>query len=192
MTPTTSTGRLSYRDARRLFGTHPLRISEIPVEHAVSLPVPTLRCGAPGYAGFAGPARRVPHAPLQLAAPDRWWVLGGQRRGLLVYCLTAAIPFAAELSPAQVTLPLVTRDLAAVEEDLRMIDVLMDRAAEEFFNARPPSADVGSDLLAVLTAHVSQAVMGWYRALAPDFFGWLDPTAGEGAARRPTGEELTS
>jgi hypothetical protein len=179
MTPMTSTGWLSYSDARAQFGTHPIRISEIPVEHAISLPVPTLRCGEAGYAGFAGPARRVPHAPRQLGAPDRWWVLGAQRRGLLLYCRTTAMPFTGELSPEQVTLPLVTRDLAAVEEDLRVLDALMDRAAEEFFSGQPASTDAAADLLATLTAYVSPAVMGWYRGLAPDFFGWLRPTGQE-------------
>jgi hypothetical protein len=192
MTSTTNTARLSYADARRLFGTHPIRISEIPVEHAISLPVPTLRCGAPGYAGFAGPARRVPHAPLQLGAPDRWWVLGVQRGALLLYGLTTAVRFMEKLSPEQVTLPPVTRSLAAVEEDLRILDMLMDRAGGEFFAVRPADADLVTDLLAVLTAHVSPMVMSWYRGLAPDFFGWLEQTAGEAAAEEHAGQEHTS
>jgi hypothetical protein len=191
MTSTTTTGRLSYADVRRQFGAHPMRISEIPVEHAISLPVPTLRCGEPGYAGFAGPARRVPHAPLQLGAPDRWWVLGAQRRGLLLYGLTGAMPFTEKLSPEQATLPPVTRSLAAVEEDLRVLDVLMDQAAGEFFAGRPADTDLGTDLLAVLTAHVSPTVLSWYRGLAPDFFGWLEQRAGAQTARNHIGEEQT-
>jgi hypothetical protein len=191
MTSTTKTGWLSYADARRQFGTHPIRISEIPVEHAISLPVPTLRCGVPGYAGFAGAARRVPRAPLQLRRPDRWFVLGAQRGSLVLYALVTAVAFTEELSPEQVTLPPVTRSLAAVEEDLRMLDTLMDRAAGEFFAARPADKDLATDLLAVLTAYVSPLVMHWYKGLGGDFFRWLEQAAGEPAAGVHAGEEQT-
>ena len=191
MTSTTNTGRLSYADARRLFGTHPIRISEIPVEHAISLPVPTLRCGVPGYAGFAGPARRSPRAPLELRRPDRWFTFSAQRGSLVLYSLVTAVPFTENLSPEQVTLPPVTRSLAAVEEDLRMLDTLMDRAAGEFFAARPGDKDLATDLLAVLTAHVSPLVMDWYKALGWDFFSWLEQAAGEPTAGEHAGEEQT-
>jgi hypothetical protein len=173
MTSTPSTARLSYGDARSRFATHPIRLSEIPVEHAVSLPVATLRFGAPGYAWFAGPARRIPHQPLQLGAPDRCWALGADRPGLLAYALISAMPIMTEFSPEPVTLPAATRSIEAIEEDLQVIESLMDRASGLFFAAEPAPPALASDLLAVLTAHVTAGVIGWYRALAPDFFGWL-------------------
>jgi hypothetical protein len=170
-----ATALLGYARARAEFGSHPLRTSEIPVEHEISLPVPTLRYGAPGYAGFAGPARRRPGQPLRLGAPDRWWALCAGRRGLLAYARTTAVPFTDEpLGAEWVELPLVTRDPDAIGEDLRLLDSLAERAVPGFFGGQRGDAALRGDLLAVLTAHVTPAVIGWYRALAPDFFGWLE------------------
>lgn len=166
---------LGYARARADFATHQLRVGDIPVEHEISLPVPTLRFGAPGYAGFAGPARRRPGQPLRLGAPDRWWVLGAARRGLLVYARTTAVPFTAgPLRPDWAELPPVTRDLDAIEEDLRLLDSLAQRAVPEFFDGRPGDAALRADLAAVLTAHVTPQITDWYRALTPDFFAWLE------------------
>jgi hypothetical protein len=173
MSPTT-VALLGYGQARAEFAGHPLSIAEIPVEHEISLPVPTRRFGEPGYAWFAAPARRRPGQPLVLGAPDRWWVLGAARRGLLAYARTAAVPFAAEpLIPQRAELPPVTRGLEAITEDLRLLESLGERAAPAFFAGEPGDPALRADLLAVLTAHVTPLVIGWYQALAPDFFGWL-------------------
>jgi hypothetical protein len=166
---------LGYARARAGFATHSLRTEEIPVEHEISLPVPTLRFGAPGYAWFAGPAGRRPGRPLRLGPPDRWWVLGAARRGLIAYARTTAIPFSDRpLGPDWVELPPVTRDLEAIEEDLRLLDSLAERAVPEFFDGRQGEAVMRTDLLAVLTAHATPLLIDWYRALAPDFFSWLE------------------
>lgn len=166
---------LGYARARAGFATHPLRTHEIPVEYEVSLPVPTMRLGDPGYAWFAGPARHRPSQPVRLGLPDRWWVLGAARRGLITYARTAAVPFTHEpLGPDAVELPPVTRDLAAIKEDLILLDSLAERAVPEFFARRQGAAELRGDLYAVLEAHVTPLLIGWYRALAPDFFAWLE------------------
>jgi hypothetical protein len=166
---------LRYSQARTELASHPLSVAEIPVGHEISLPVPTLRFGQPGYAWFAAPARRRPGQPLVLGAPDRWWVLGAARRGLVAYARAAAVPFTSEpLAPQRAELPPVTRDLEAIAEDLRLLDSLGDRAVPGFFAGEPGDPELRADLLAVLTAHVTPLITGWYRALAPDFFGWLD------------------
>lgn len=189
MTSAVTGRRLGYGEARTLFGTHPIRVSEIPVEYAISLPVPTLRCGAPGYAGFAGAARRAPDTTGQLRPPDRWWVLSAERRALLTYSLTVAVPFTDDLPAEVAVLPPVARSVAEIQEDLRLLDSLMDRAAGEFFAETPADVGLATDLIAVLTALVSKVVMDWYRRLAPDFFGWLvAPVAGSESAEK-TGKE---
>src|SRR5260370_32366411 len=85
---------LPYEQIRAYATGHPVRHAEVPVEHALSLPLPTLRWSVAGYATFAGPAVRAPGRPMQLGAPDRWWVVGAQRRELAVYALTSSLPFA--------------------------------------------------------------------------------------------------
>jgi hypothetical protein len=166
---------LRYSQARAELVGHPLSIAEIPVGHEISLPAPTLRFGEPGYAWFAAPARRRPGQPLVLSAPDRWWALGAARRGLLAYARTAVVPFTSEpLAPQRVELPPVTRGLEAIAEDLRLLESLGDRAVPGFFAGEPGDPALRADLLAVLTAHVTPLTTDWYRALAPDFFGWLD------------------
>ena len=120
---------LGYAQARKAFSEHVVRRAEVPVEHMISLPMPTTRWGGvPGYAGFACPARRRPGEPLTVSAPDRWWALGARRGELLAYARTAALPFGT-LPPAErVTLPPVTRPVAAILEDLRVLDEAMERA----------------------------------------------------------------
>jgi hypothetical protein len=166
---------LRYGQARAELAGHPLSVAEIPVGHEISLPVPTLRFGEPGYAWFAAPARRRPGQPLVLGAPDRWWALGAARRGLLAYGRTSAVPFSPEpLAPARAELPPIARDLEAIGEDLRLLESLGDRAVPAFFAGEPGDPALRGDLLGVLTAHVTPPLTGWYRALAPDFFSWLD------------------
>jgi hypothetical protein len=162
-----------YRELRRAFAEHPVRRAEVPVEHAVSLPVPTLRWSVASFAGFAGPALRAPRQPLRLAPPDRWWAIDAGRCRLVAYGLAAALPFGAGAGPEPVAVDRGGRSLDAVEDDLRRLDELMDRAAAPFLSGAQGEAEVRGDLLEVLTLNVTDAVLPWYRALAPDFFGWL-------------------
>ncbi|MCZ0984483.1 hypothetical protein O1M54_00170 [Streptomyces diastatochromogenes] len=67
--------------------------AEVPLEHYVSTPLPTLRWGTPAYAVFAAPAVRAPRQPLLIDAPDRWWAVGITRPRLLMYALVSAAPF---------------------------------------------------------------------------------------------------
>jgi len=164
---------LAYSRARGAMGSHPLRASEIPVEHAISLPVPTNRFAGPGYAWFAGPARRAPHQPPTLSAPDRWWVVDARRGRLAAYNLVAAVPFGEAPLTGPVSLPPAGRDVPALAADLALLDQLMDRTVERFFGNEAPDPVVAEDLRAVFAGYVSPAVLDWYSALAPDFFDWL-------------------
>lgn len=162
-----------YLQVRKEFLDHPVRHTEVPVEHAISLPVPTLRWSLPGYAGFAGPATRTPGQPLRLGIPDRWWALHAEHRGLIGYGLTAALPFAA-LGADPVLVDRSGRSVADAHEDLQLLDELMDQAAASFLASSAADGALRNDLLEALTTNVTDPVLPWYRAFAPDFFSWLE------------------
>src|SRR5437764_15393128 len=90
----TETKWLSYSDIRQKQRNSSLRQAEIPVEHAVSLPIPTLRFGSPVYAGFASPALRQPEQPMRQGAPDRWWAVDARSGHLALYALATVVPIA--------------------------------------------------------------------------------------------------
>ena len=80
---------LKYSEVRRRLMTLAIVVSDVPVEAAVSLPMPTRRWARPGYGVFAAPAVRLPgRAPIQ-GPPDRWWLLfnGPIECRLLVYAI---------------------------------------------------------------------------------------------------------
>ncbi len=153
---------------------HPLRQAEVPVEHHVSLPLPTLRWALPSWAVFAGPARRAPGQPLTLGTPDRWWALDARHRGLLGYALTVVTPFTAYLPPGPVIISPPRRTITALKEDLAVLGELLDAVAPAFFAGETGDPTSRADLLDALTvAHLREAAP-WYRALVPDFFTWLE------------------
>jgi hypothetical protein len=172
---------LAYARIRKEFGEHGVRKAEVPVEYTVSLPLPTTRRAVPGYAGFACPALRVPRQPLRLREPDRWWLLGAAHGELLAYGRTSVLPFAempagplASTGAEFVTLPSSTRPVAAVLEDLRVLDETMARAIGPFFDGLPGDAVLRADLTEILRVQAgAPEVLHWYRAVAPDFFRWL-------------------
>ncbi|MFB6894180.1 hypothetical protein ACFCX4_33275 [Kitasatospora sp. NPDC056327] len=194
--------RTPYAQARKEFAEHPLRQSYVPLEHYVSTPLPTLRWGGPGYAAFAAPAVRAPRQPLRIDAPDRWWAIGAERPRLLAYALVPAVPFTDAPLGGPVTVTPGGRTLAESREDHRAFDELMDLAAPAFFATGPAAAaepggtdasaegagpagaaepagqrhdpTVRADLAALLPLVLPREVHPWARALAPDFFAWLE------------------
>ncbi|WP_327046604.1 hypothetical protein OG320_01495 [Microbispora sp. NBC_01189] len=165
---------LPYEQIRKEFTGHPLRQSEVPVEHAVSLPLPTLRWSAPAYAVFAGAARRAPGSPPELSTPDRWWALAASGRHVLAYNLVSAVPFTDDLPPGPVSPATAPRSIAQAREGLRVVGELMDEAAPLFFRGETGAGTLRSDLTEALAAEISPEVRPWYRALVPDFFAWLE------------------
>src|SRR5262249_44855024 len=90
---------------------------------------------------------------------------------LLLYALTAVVPFG-EIDPdAEVVVPVPSRTYEQAEEDLAVFTELMTPAAAVFFGR---AAGPEPDLAAALRSVVPEPVLGWSRALAPDFFAWLD------------------
>src|SRR5918995_6847373 len=85
---------LRYTELKKRLANNALRLSEVPEEHFVSLPLPTRRWVGGAYASFASPARRQPGRPLELDPPDRWWAASARGGAIAVYALQTAVPYA--------------------------------------------------------------------------------------------------
>ena len=164
---------ITYSQIRERMNRHTLRQSEIPVGHAVSLPLPTKRWGRPSYAFFASPSRRVPGQPAEQGAPDRWWVLDACGGHLIVYALYSAIPFTDEVEFSATSLPLATASIQDMRQSLERITGMMDQAVAAFFTDDAGDPSVRSALKDELIKIFPDPLLPQYRALAPDFFSWL-------------------
>jgi hypothetical protein len=151
-----------------------LRQYEIPVTHAVSLPLPTLRAHAPGYVSFAAPAHRAPGQPQLQDAPDRWWIYSATSGQLIAYNLCVANPFAEGLIFNQQQLPKPAMSLEALKELQASVTSLMELLAGQFFAEQSGDTALRKRLLELLTALIPGALQPVYRAVAPDFFSWLE------------------
>ena len=165
---------LSFSEARERQRSHPLRTYEIPVEHAVSLPLPTRRWGTPAYASFASPALRRPGQPVEQGAPDRWWAVGAHGGRLIIYALWKAAQYADGVNWTTVALPQVTATIAELKEALSRIEELMDALVQAFFAGEGGDVQGRKALSDALEAYLPEPIKLQYRALAPDFFAWLE------------------
>jgi hypothetical protein len=170
-----SRGRLlTYAEARKALDRHPLRSRDVPMEYQVALPVPSLRWGPPAYAVFAGAAGRRPGMPRHLAVPDRWWAIDARSGRLLVFADTALIPFADADLGESVTVAPTGRSARAVLAEIAALAELMELAVPAFFDGVAPDPTLATDLRHRWQAVLPADTARWYRALAPDFFAWLD------------------
>jgi hypothetical protein len=165
---------MSYQQIRTAFG-ELKRVTDTPLEHEAALPVPTLRWERPLFAGFAGPARRRPGQPIEFGTPDRWWTVDATHGRLVSFNLTSFQPFPGELAAGPVSRPRTGRSAAAAKEALDQLTARMQPAAAAFFAGA--AADPGAGLSEAIRAHLSTGELRWYRALAPDFFHWLEATS---------------
>lgn len=168
------TKQLTYSEIVKRMMAHPLRQSEVPIEHSISLPLPTKRWGAPAYAFFASPAVRIRGEPMQQESPDRWWLISPYGGRVILYALWSALPFAENAGWSDVTIPPATGSIKEDEEMLANIRLLMDSLAPEFFAGHARDASSRKALSDSLAAHIEAPLMPQYRALAPDFFAWLE------------------
>lgn len=165
---------LSYSDIRNIQRTHTLIKSQVPVEHAVSLPIPTKRAGRIGYAYFAAPAARRPGQPVRQGAPDRWWIFDAHgSASVLIYALCQAQPFSSDNWEA-VTLPPIAGTLTDLKAALADFEAQMNALVPAFFADEAGDATAKGNLSAALKTVLSEPLQPQYRALAPDFFAWLE------------------
>jgi hypothetical protein len=165
---------MNYSDMQAWFRQHPLRQSEIPTEHVVSLPLPTLRWGEAAYVYFAGPAERRSGEPSRHGPPDRWWAFRGRGGQVLFYALSRIFSLApagwAAASPAP-----AAESVIKLQQMVRDIEQMMNVVVPDFFEGAPGDALVREALAGVMTRFLGPPLLEFYAALAPDFFGWLQP-----------------
>jgi hypothetical protein len=165
---------LNYTQIRERMRRHPLRQSEIPVEHAVSLPLPTKRFGASGYAFFSSPAVRRPGVPTVQSAPDRWWVLSALGAHIDLYTLVSIFPLGPEGSAWEaVELPATAATIQELQASLKEFEALMDLTVPDFFAGKPADPEHAATVWKALEEQVPKPLLEQYRALAGDFFEWL-------------------
>jgi len=169
-----TTQLLTYKEIRQRMQRHPIRQSEVPIEHEVSLPVPTLRCGQPAFGFFACSASRRPGQPTRLSPPDRWWAFRAQGGQLLGYNLSAVVPFAASPAWTDVEVPAPSPTVAGVRQLLADIEAMHEALAPEFFAGNAGDAESRAALVKMLRQFAPDPLLQQYRAMAPDFFAWLE------------------
>lgn len=163
-------GKLETGDSSINYQRH---VFPIPLEHSVSLPLPTRRVGTAGYAFFASPALRQPGFPLQQAAPDRWWIVNAHNGTLALYAPYSVFPFAENADWGQMALLPTGKSRSEREEIKSTISLLMDTLAPAFFAGDTIGASSRKSLLDALMAYLPEPLLPQYKALAPDFFAWL-------------------
>lgn len=169
-----TTNLLSYSRMLKRVRTHVLLQSEVPVCHAISLPIPTFRSGTAGYAQFASPLQQnASDAPLQ-GVPDRWWVLSATSARLISYSLYEVNPFAASIAFEPVAVPPPFAGLEECKQLLQSVQDFADVCVPDFFQRERGNKATRLRLGELLRQQVSRGLESQYRALAPDFFDWLD------------------
>src|SRR6266702_4766474 len=137
---------------------HPLRQYEIPISHSISLAIPTLRAGSPGYARFASPAERTPDKPQVQASPDRWWVFSAVDFHLLLYALCSAVPLASDRVFETVTLDQGDTPLSVLKQRIHEIEESMNEVAPLFFRGEPGERSSRTRLHELLRQHMPSAL----------------------------------
>jgi len=165
---------ITYSECRRRQKVHHLRQHEIPIESRVSLPIPTLRWNRPSYAFFAGPGHNPRDPSRGAAPPDRWWAIDAGTGRLMLYALTSTIPFPSGAQPGSIEVPEETRSVSEVVETVARIERLMDCLVRDFFSEERGYPEQKSALRDELEHHLPGPLLLPYRALAPDFFAWLE------------------
>jgi hypothetical protein len=165
---------MSYSEIRERQKTHMLIRSEVPIEHAISLPLPTMAWGEPAFAYFAAPAVRRPETPMQQGAPDRWWVVAAHGGRLMVYALCKSIHFTADAKFETVTLPRITITRDELRQSMKTVEGLIGSLAPRFFAYEPGDAMERKNLADMLNELLPKPLQPQYRALVPDFFAWLE------------------
>jgi hypothetical protein len=169
---TTKSSYRPYSSIRQFREIRSLLQSHVPVEHSISLPLPTKRFRVPGYACFASPAIRSPGQPLEQAAPDRWWIVSARSGHLVCYSLCSAIPFSSTPFNS-VTVPPISHTIQALQLALSDLSSQIELQAPAFFDGEERPHGDRIVLLELLKSAISPVLLPQYQELVPDFFAWL-------------------
>ena len=164
---------MDYPEINKRWASHPLLLAELPTGMTLSLPLPSKRWGAPAYAWFASPTRRV-GSVWEQSPPDRWFVVDAASARLMVYARQDSLPFADASQWSATTLPLLPRPIAELKTIQSKLQECMTAVAAQFFADHPGDAAARRALLAYLIESVAPPILPQHRALTPDFFSWLE------------------
>src|SRR5262249_24604337 len=123
---------------------------------------------------FASPALRTPGKPVEQGPPDRWWAAQAHGGGIMIYALWQVARYAEDANWSTVVLPPVSRSIDEMRQALKNIEELMDALAPAFFAGEKGDDQARKELAEALAATLPEPIMPQYRALAPDFFAWLE------------------
>jgi hypothetical protein len=168
-----SAALLNYKDLLKGQNTHFLRVNEIPIEYAISLPIPTLRLDIPAFAFFAAPTLRRPNVPTEQAAPDRWWLIDARTGRLIYYALWKVFPFIREVSWCTASFMPARRSVAEFDALLDNVITCFNTLSPAFFAGDPSDPIVCQSLAEALDSLLEKPIFPQYHALAPDFFAWF-------------------
>jgi len=146
----------------------------VPTEFFQSIGIPTLRWSIPSYAFFASPALKGPNKPLEVGAPERYWVADARNGRLVLFAQWKALPFATDVEWMRVTVPKSGRTMEQFRDDAATIDALLRVLVSSFFAGERGEDDKREHLRSLLTHHIPDVLKPQYRALTPDFFDWLE------------------
>ncbi len=163
---------ISFTAAQEKQDNHPVRDAEIPIEHTLSIPMPTLRFKSPAYAGFSSPTTVTPRDPIVQGAPRHWWLLDAVSGRLILFAACRIYPFA-ETAFAEFTYPEVTQAADEMEADWERVLQRMEELAPAFFSGQEADAKSRKALADGLSNNFPEPLLAQYQALAPDFFAWL-------------------
>jgi hypothetical protein len=174
-TPVPQPAWMPYGEARDLLNRHPIRMSEIPVESYISLPMPTRRWPQAVWASFAAPAVRQP-GQRSVAPPDRWWAIDARTGRLASFAHTSIVPLdatSASSSDDLIGMKPETRSVDEQKSDLIRMAKALDLVTDHFFEGRTAPASNRREAEAALRKAIPEQLMPFYRAMAFDFFDWL-------------------
>lgn len=165
---------LNYSDFHKKLVSSPVIFNELPVGHYISLPLPTKRWKQPGYAFFANPAIFLPDKSRRFSIPDRWWLMNAYTGHLVFYSLYSIMPFSNELNWQETIVPFEYMSIQDAKSKLATIELLMDTLVSAFFTSEVVSVNTRQSLLTTLLSYFPQPLANQYRAVAADFFDWLE------------------
>lgn len=168
---------LRYAELRGSQGSAALRQLGLPLEYALSLPLPSLRWNRPAYAAFASPALRLPGQPKKQGPPAYWWVVEAVKGQVLLFAAWETLPYAPGVTWEPAILPPLNDSLSAVKARLATLEALLDELAPAFFQATAAPLALRHQAHELLRQQVPAPLMPQYQALTPDFWAWLTASA---------------
>lgn len=168
------TDLLPYFEIRKRLQVHPLILEEISTSHAVSLPLPTLRWGLPAWLQWAAPAVRRPGSPVIHSPPDQWWAVDAVHGRMILFAKVAVWPIPGTQDWEPETLPTMGISLMGYKAQLAGAEQCLASLAPVFLTRQSGEPAEKAAGLAALRVYLPVPLQRQYRAIAADFFDWLE------------------